>query len=50
MLWYHRNGKFYCFSHRIHEESLDAAVQEYAETVREQCAGERKTLVQMQKM
>ena len=30
---YHRNGKNYCSSHRIHEEVLDAAVQEYAEAV-----------------
>ena len=29
---------------------LDAAVQEYAETVRKQCAEELKKLVQMQKM
>lgn len=28
---YHRNGKTYCASHRIHEEVLDAAVQEYAQ-------------------
>ena len=47
---YHRNGKAYCTSHRIHEEVLDAAVQEYAETVRKQCAEELKKLVQMQKM
>ena len=47
---YHRNGKPYCSSHRIHEEVLDAAVQEYAETVRKQCAEELKKLVQMQKM
>ena len=47
---YHRNGKAYCSSHRIHEEVLDAAVQEYAETVRKQCAEELKKLVQMQKM
>ena len=46
---YHRNGKTYCASHRIHEEVLDAAVQEYAETVRKQCAEELKKLVQMQK-
>ena len=46
---YHRNGKTYCSSHRIHEEVLDAAVQEYAETVRKQCAEELKKLVQMQK-
>ena len=47
---YHRNEKSYCSSHRIHEEVLDAAVQEYAETVRKQCAEELKKLVQMQKM
>ena len=47
---YQRNGKSYCSSHRIHEEMLDAAVQEYAETVRKQCAEELKKLVQMQKM
>lgn len=47
---YHRNGKGYCTSHRIHEEVLDAAVQEYAEAVREQCAEELKKLAQMQKM
>lgn len=37
-------------SHRIHEEVLDAAVQEYTETVREQCAVELKKLAQLQKM
>ena len=47
---YHRNGKSYCSSHRIREEVLDAAVQEYAETMREQCAEELKKLAQMQKM
>ncbi len=47
---YHRNGKTYCASHRIHEEVLDAAVQEYTETVREQCAVELKKLEQLQKM
>ena len=47
---YHRNGKTYCASHRIHEEVLDAAVQEYTETVREQCAVELKKLAQLQKM
>ena len=47
---YHRNGKTYCSSHRIHEEVLDAAVQEYAQTVREQCAEEVKKLAQLQKM
>lgn len=47
---YHRNGKGYCTSHRIHEEVLDAAVLEYAEIVREQCTEELKKLAQMQKM
>ena len=47
---YQRNGKTYCASHRIHEEVLDAAVQEYTETVREQCAVELKKLAQLQKM
>lgn len=49
-LGYHRNGKTYCASHRIHEEVLDAAVQKYTETVREQCAVELKKLAQLQKM
>ena len=47
---YHRNGKAYCASHRIHEEVLDAAVQACAETVREQCAEEVEKLAQLQKM
>ena len=47
---YHRNGKAYCASHRIHEEVLDAEVQTCAETVREQCAEEVKKLAQLQKM
>ena len=47
---YHRNGKTYCSSHRIHEEVLDAAVQEYAEAMREQYVEEVNKLAQMQKM
>ena len=47
---YHRNGKTYCASHRIHEEVLDAKVQACAETVREQCVEEVKKLAQLQKM
>ena len=47
---YHRNGKTYCSSHRIHEEMLDEQVQACAETVREQCAVELKKLAQLQKM
>ena len=49
-LSYYRNGKGYCASHRIHEEALDAAVQEYTEAMREQCAEELKKNAQMQKM
>lgn len=47
---YHRNGKSYCSSHRIHEEVLDEQVQACAETVREQCAEEVEKLAQLQKM
>lgn len=47
---YHRNGKAYCASHRIHEAVLDAAVQEYAEAMREQYVEEVNKLAQMQKM
>ena len=47
---YHRNGKSYCASHRIHEEVLDATVQKYAEAIRERGAEELKKLAQMQKM
>ena len=46
---YHRNGKSYCSSHRIHEEVLDEQVQACAETVREQCAEEVEKLAQLQK-
>ena len=47
---YHRNGKSYCSSHRIHEEVLDAAVQEFAQTMRIKMAEEQKKLKQKQKM
>lgn len=47
---YHRNGKIYCTSHRIHEEVLDAAVQNYVETMRERYAMEQKQLAKMHKM
>ena len=47
---YHRNGKAYCTSHRIHEEMLDEQVQACAETVREQCAEEVEKLAHLQKM
>ena len=39
---YHRNGKAYCASHRIHEEVLDEAVWDYTEKLREQYAAELK--------
>ena len=35
---YHRNGKGYCTSHRIHEEVLDKAIWDYTEKLREQYA------------
>ncbi len=47
---YHRNGKSYCSSHRVHEEVLDAAVQEFAQTMRARMAEEQKELKQKQKM
>ena len=47
---YHRNGKTYCSSHRVHEEKLDAMVWELVSTARESRAEELKKLVQMQKM
>ena len=47
---YHRNGKTYCASHRIHEETLDARVWELVSTARESRTEELKKLAQMQKM
>ena len=47
---YHRNGKAYCASHRIHEEVLDAAVQEFAQTMRIRMGEEQKELKRKQKM
>ena len=47
---YHRNGKTYCSSHRIHEEVLDARVWELVSTARESRAEELKKLAHMQKM
>ena len=46
---YHRNGKGYCSSHRIHEEILDKAVWNYTEKLREQYAAELKKVAQLQK-
>ena len=47
---YQRNGKTYCASHRIHEETLDARVWELVSTACESRAEELKKLAQMQKM
>ena len=47
---YHRNGKSYCRSHRIHEEVLDTMVREYLMAVRDCYAKEREKLVKLQKM
>lgn len=46
---YHRNGKGYCNSHRIHEEVLDKVVWDYTEKLREQYAAELKEVTQLQK-
>ena len=46
---YHRNGKGYCSSHRIHEEVLDKAVWDYTEKLQEQYAAELKKVTQLQK-
>ena len=46
---YHRNGKGYCSSHRIHEEVLDKAIWDYTEKLREQYAAELKNVTQLQK-
>lgn len=47
---YHRSGKNYCSSHRIHEEALDAMVWEYLTAVRDSRIKERENLVKLQKM
>ena len=46
---YHRNGKGYCTSHRIHEEVLDKAIWDYTEKLRAQYAAELKKVTQLQK-
>ena len=46
---YHRNGKDYCSSHRIHEEILDKAVWDDTEKLREQYAADLKKVTQLQK-
>ena len=44
------NGKSYCSSHRIHEETLDDMVWEYLTAVRDSHVKEQKELVKLQKM
>ena len=47
---YHRNGKSYCSSHRIHEETLDERVWALVSAARDSRAEELKKLAQMKKM
>ena len=47
---YHRNGKTYCASHRIHEEVLDEQVWALVSAVRDSRAEELKKLAQLQKI
>ena len=47
---HHRNGKSYCSSHRIHEETLDEQVWALVSAVHDSRAEELKKLTQMQKM
>ena len=47
---YQRNGKSYCGSHRIHEETLDARVWEYLTAVRDSRVKEQEQVVKLQKM
>ena len=47
---YHRNGKAYCASHRIHEEVLDEQVWALVSAVRDSRAEELKKLAQLQKI
>ena len=47
---YHRNGKSYCSSHRIHEEVLDAAVQEFVQIMQIRMTKEQEELKQKLKM
>lgn len=47
---YQRNGKDYCTSHRIHEETIDVAVWDYVVAMQEWCETEQKELAQMQRI
>ena len=49
-LGYHRNGKNYCASHRIHEEIIVEAVRTYLAAQQDECAKELERLVKLQKM
>ncbi len=47
---YHGHGKEFCSSHRIHEESIDAHVMEYARSLRENWLAEQAELRRLQKL
>jgi len=47
---YHHGGKDICTSHRIHEEALDKAVEDFITTTLEQYKAEQKKLSEQQKM
>lgn len=47
---YHGHGKEFCSSHRIHEETIDAQVMEYAELLRDHWRAEQAELRRLQKL
>lgn len=47
---YHGHGKEFCSSHRIHEETIDAQVMEYAELLRQRWQTEQAELRRLQKL
>ena len=47
---YHGHGKEFCSSHRIHEETIDAQVTEYAELLRQCWQAEQKELRRLHKL
>lgn len=47
---YHRGGKAICSSHRIHEETIDARVLEYAELLRQCWQAEQAELRRLHKL
>ena len=47
---YHDHGKEFCSSHRIHEETIDAQVMEYAELLRHRWQDEQAELRRLHKL